>query len=74
MFAVALMQPAPPARIVSRCSELAKTSKFSNRSIIVRLFDYSPELSLIPAPVPGYSFRRRSIRSSVIGTRATGGM
>ena len=77
-FAVALMHPLPPLRMLRsrKVSEPAKTSKpdlpKASRNALV-LFQ-SPEESFMPATCVGYAFSRRSTRPSVIGTWATGGM
>ena len=56
MLAVALMQPAPPPRMLARrnASEPANTSKMPGKAFsIASVFFQSPELSLTPATIPG---------------------
>src|SRR5439155_244754 len=78
MLPVAVMQPLPPLRMLSRrkVSLPAKTSKppFANASSIALVFDQSPEESFTPATIPGYLDRSLSINCKEIPTWETGGM
>ena len=78
MLAVALMQPAPPALMlsISGFSLPENTSKpsLAKASIMLLVCAQSSALSFMPAICLGYAFIRRSTSLWVIGTAETGGI